>query len=125
AAQDRLDLLRESFEKCNRLALMWALPFGVGVALFCSDLVQFALGARWRPAIGLMQITGIVAAVGHIGFNWDDYFRAEADTKPIAIASAGAMVAFLVVGVPLTLSHGLRGLAIGIGVQAFVHLVFR
>jgi PST family polysaccharide transporter len=125
ATQDRLDLLRESFEKCNRLALIWAMPFGVGIALFCADLVHFGIGDRWRPAIGLLQITGVVAAIGHIGFNWDDYFRATAKTKPIAVATIAPMVSFLVVGVPLTLAYGLRGLAIGIGVQALVALAAR
>ena len=36
AVQDRLELLRESFVKSNRLALMWAMPFGVGIALFAA-----------------------------------------------------------------------------------------
>src|SRR5581483_2613198 len=34
AIQTRADLLRESFVKANRLALMWAMPFGVSLALF-------------------------------------------------------------------------------------------
>ena len=35
--------------KSNRLALMWGAPFGLGLALFAEDLVQFAIGERWRP----------------------------------------------------------------------------
>jgi O-antigen/teichoic acid export membrane protein len=125
AAQDRLDLLRESFEKANRIALMWAMPFGVGLALFCGYLVRYALGSKWAPAIPLLQITGLVVAVGHIGFNWDDYMRARADTKPIGIVAGAAAVAFVVVGVPLTLAFGLRGLGLGIAVQALVSLSLR
>jgi PST family polysaccharide transporter len=125
AAKDRLDLLKESFVKVNRLALMWAMPFGVALALFCADLVHFVLGARWQPAVQILQITGVVAAIGHIGFNWDDYFRAEGDTKPIAVAAVGTAASFVAVGVPLTLSFGLRGLAFGIGFQALVALGFR
>ena len=37
-AQSR-DKLFEAFVKSNRLALVWAMPFGVGLALFASDLV--------------------------------------------------------------------------------------
>jgi O-antigen/teichoic acid export membrane protein len=125
AMQNRIELLRESFVKANRLALMWAMPFGFAVALFCADLVQFVLGEKWHAAVVLLQVTGVVAAINHIGFNWDDYFRARADTVPIAVASVAATITFLAVGLPLLFADGLRGLAIGIGAQALVHLVFR
>ncbi|TML02013.1 MAG: hypothetical protein E6G41_15890, partial [Actinobacteria bacterium] len=44
AVRERRDLLFESFVKSNRLALLWGIPFGVGVALFAGDLVQFGIG---------------------------------------------------------------------------------
>lgn len=125
AAQDRLDLLRESFEKANRMALIWAMPFGVGIALFAGDLIRYGLGSRWQSAATLLQITGVAVAVGHIGFNWDDYLRARAETKPVGLASICTAVAFVAVGVPLTLAFGLRGLGIGILFQVFVNLGFR
>jgi O-antigen/teichoic acid export membrane protein len=125
AMQDRLELLRESFEKSNRLALMWAMPFGVGVALFASDLVRYGVGEKWSAAVPLLSVTGAVAAAAHIGFNWDDYFRARSDTRPIAVAGAAAMVAVLGVGIPLLRLDGLTGLAIGIGAGAGVHLALR
>ena len=46
ARRERLDLLRETFEKSNRLGLMWALPFGVALALFAGDLVDWRSSAR-------------------------------------------------------------------------------
>ncbi len=125
AMQDRLDLLRESFIKSNRLALMWGMPFGVGLTLFAGDLVHFALGDKWRAAIPLLQITGLVAAIAHIGFNWDDYFRARADTRPVAVQAVAAVVTFLAAGLPLLFAYGLTGLAIGIGLQALATLVVR
>ncbi len=125
AIQGRLDLLRESFVKSNRLALMWAMPFGLSLTLFAGDLVHFVLGEKWRPAVGLLQVTGAVAAVSHIGFNWDDYFRARSSTRPVAVAAVAATVTFLAVGLPLLIADGLPGLEIGIGAQAAVHLVFR
>jgi len=125
AVKDRVDLLQESFVKSNRLALLWAMPFGVGVALFCGDLVHYVIGERWRPAVGLLQITGIVAAIAHVGYNWDDYFRARSDTRPVAVVALGAAATFVLVGIPLTLALGLRGLALGIGAQAAVALCLR
>jgi O-antigen/teichoic acid export membrane protein len=125
AIQDRLDLLRESFVKANRLALMWAMPFGVGLALFAPDLVRFAIGEKWSPAITLLQITGVVAAINHIGFNWDDYFRARSQTVPMAVNGVISAAVVLAVGIPLLFSHGLTGLAIGIAAGSMTNLLIR
>jgi lipopolysaccharide exporter len=125
AVQDNLVLLRESFVKSNRLALMWAMPFGCGLALFAHDLIHFGLGDKWLPAVTLLQITGVVAALGHIAFNWDDYLRARSNTRPIAVTGIFAALAFVATGIPLILLLGLKGLAIGTGIQALVALGFR
>ncbi len=125
AVQDRLELLRETFIKSNRVALMWAMPFGVAISLFAADLVQFVIGAKWHPAVVLLQITGLVAAINHIGFNWDDYFRARSRTRPLAVVAVATSVTMLAVGLPLLFAHGLSGLAAGIGAGAAVGLVFR
>jgi O-antigen/teichoic acid export membrane protein len=125
AVQNRLDLLRETFVKANRLALMWAMPFGVALALFAPDLVRFVVGEKWHTAVRLLQITGLVAAINHIGFNWDDYYRARSQTVPIAVASVLFTIVTLGVGLPLLFSHGLTGLAIGIGAGGVVNLVVR
>lgn len=125
SVKDKTALLFESFVKSNRLVLMWAVPFGAALTIFSPDLVTFGIGERWRPAVVVLQIYGIQAAINHIGFNWNAYFRARGETRPIAIAAIGATVAFLAVGIPLLLLFGLRGFAIGVGIQGFVHLAFR
>jgi PST family polysaccharide transporter len=112
AVKDRTELLYEAFVKSNRLALMWGAPFGLGLALFAEDLVQFGIGEQWRPGIGLMQAIGVAVAVHQIGFNWDSFYRARADTKPIAVASGIAIVAFVAIALPLLATDGLRGLAL-------------
>lgn len=125
AVQNRLELLRESFVKVNRVALMWAIPFGCGLALFSADLIRFVLGEKWHPALVLLEVTGVVAALAHIGFNWDDYFRARAKTGPIAVVSVASAIAFLAVGLPLLFADGLSGLAAGFAAQAAVALALR
>jgi len=125
AVKDQTALLYESFVKSNRLALMWAVPFGTALTLFCSDLVEFGIGERWRPAVTVLQVYGLAAALNHIGFNWDAYFRARGETRPMAVASVAAMVTFLVVGIPLLLAYDLRGFAAGVALQGLVHLGFR
>lgn len=125
AVRDRLSLLEESFVKSNRLALMWALPFGVGLSLFAGDLVQFGLGEQWRPVVTVLQIYGITAALGQVGFNWDAYMRATGRTRPIAVASVAAMIVFLAAGLPLLWAYGLTGLAMGVALQALATWIVR
>lgn len=112
AVADRTELLFESFVKSNRLALMWAMPFGLGLALFAPDLVEFVLGERWEPAVGLVQTLGALAAIGHLGFNWSAYVRALGDTRPLAVNAVAGTVAFLAVGIPLLFAAGLTGYAL-------------
>jgi O-antigen/teichoic acid export membrane protein len=125
AVRDRTDVLFESLVKSNRLALMWAVPFGIGVSLFCGDLVRFVLGERWHPAIVLLEVYGVTAAVNHVGFNWTAYFRALGRTRPIASETLAATGIFLVAGIPLLLAFGLPGFAAGIAAQAAAALVMR
>jgi O-antigen/teichoic acid export membrane protein len=124
AVADKRELLHESFVKSNRLALMWAVPFGVGLSLFASDLVHFGLGDRWHQALLLLQAYGIVAAVGHLGFNWDAYFRALGKTRPMAVSASAAAIAFLAC-IPLIYSEGTTGLAIAVAVQMLASLAVR
>lgn len=125
AVADDTRKLHESFVKSNRLALIWAVPFGVGLALFGDDLVRFALGEEWEPAVILIQAFGLVAAANHFGFNWDAYYRARADTRPIGIAAISGAVVFLAVVVPLLHAYDLNGLAYAFALQTAVQLVVR
>jgi O-antigen/teichoic acid export membrane protein len=125
AVRDRTELLLESFVKSNRLALMWGMPFGVAVALFAPDLVEFVIGQKWEPAVGLLQAFGIIAAIDQIGFNWDAFFRARGQTKPMAVVSAVTVVVFFATTVPLLLTFGLKGYAFGIAAGGLAHLITR
>ncbi|HEX6388307.1 MAG TPA: oligosaccharide flippase family protein [Solirubrobacteraceae bacterium] len=125
AVVDRTELLFESFVKSNRLALMWAMPFGFGLTLFTPDLVAFVLGDRWDGATTLLQAFGAAAAIGHLGFNWGAYFRARNDTKPIGAGSVVQAAVFVVAAVPLTLAYELDGLAAGMLLTVAAGLVVR
>ncbi|HEV2062451.1 MAG TPA: oligosaccharide flippase family protein [Solirubrobacteraceae bacterium] len=122
---DRRDVLFETFVKSNRLALMWAMPFGLALALFASDLVEFVLGARWADAVVVLEVFGVVAAVGHIGFNWHAYFRARNETRPIAVAAGVQAAVFAALNVPLLFAYGLRGFAAGYIATTAAGLVIR
>jgi O-antigen/teichoic acid export membrane protein len=118
AVRDRTELLFESFVTSNRLGLMWGVPLGVGIALFASDLVHYGLGERWRPAVELIQIFGLIAAADQLGFNWDAYYRARGDTRPIAVVGVGTGVVFVAAAIPLLVVDGLEGLGIGMAAAA-------
>jgi O-antigen/teichoic acid export membrane protein len=124
AVKDRTELLFETFVKSNRLTLMWGVPFGVGLSLFAGDLVH-ALGPRWYGATTVLRAFGLIAAAAHIGFNWHAFYRARADTRPLAVVGVLLMVVFLAVAVPLTYSDKLDGFAWGMAIVAGVHLAAR
>ena len=123
--RDRTDLLVETFVKSNRLALMWGMPFGIGLTLFASDLVHHVLGAEWEPVVVLLQVYGVAVAAYQVGFNWDAFYRARGDTRPVAVWSALTTATFLAVALPLLIADGLSGFAIGMGVMTAVSFAVR
>jgi len=123
--RERTDLLFEAFTKSNRLALIWGIPFGLGLALFAPDLVSFVLGEKWDVATGLLQVFGVTAAVQQIGFSWPAFQRAVGRTRPLAMYGAAALVVFVCVGVPAMIAWGLTGYAVAICSITGVQLVMR
>jgi PST family polysaccharide transporter len=122
---DRIDLLFEAFVKTNRLTLMWGIPFGVGVALFAADLVDYGIGDEWEPAVGVIQAFGLIAALNHIGFNWSAFYRARGDTRPLAVWAPIVTGTFLVTAIPGMAIWGLDGFAVGMAIMALVSLIVR
>lgn len=125
AVRDRADLLFEAFDTSNRIALMWGVPFGLGLALFAPDFVDFVVGEKWLPAVFLLQVFGFSMGVGHIGHNWDAFYRARGQTRPVAIWSTIGMLSFLAIAAPLLVLEGLDGFAVGMGVVALISLGVR
>jgi peptidoglycan/LPS O-acetylase OafA/YrhL/O-antigen/teichoic acid export membrane protein len=122
---DRRDLLLEVFEKSNRLDLMWGIPFGAGIALFAPDLIHFAIGEKWRPALVLIQVLALTSAANHFGYNWTAFMRARGDTKAFAIVGPIVSATFLTVALPLLVVYGLPGFAAGMAVMTAVSLAVR
>jgi O-antigen/teichoic acid export membrane protein len=125
AVRDRTDLLLETFTKSNRLALMWAFPFGAGLALFAGDLVTHVLGERWREAAGLIGAFGLILATRQIAFNWVAFFSAVGNTRPFAVNGALQLVVFALVTAPLMIWIGLTGYAVGVAVSVVAELALR
>jgi O-antigen/teichoic acid export membrane protein len=125
AVKDKLTLQKEIFVKSNRLSLMWAVPFGVGMSLFGADLVRFGVGSRWTSAIPLLQVMGIVTAVHHVGYNWGAFIKARGNTWPIAIVAAIGFVAIVGPVIPLMHVAGLVGIGYAFAIGEVAGLVAR
>jgi PST family polysaccharide transporter len=122
AVAERTELLFEAFLTSNRLALMWGMPFGVGLALFSADLVHFAIGSEWEPAIGLLAAFGVMAGFKQVAFNWQIFMRAVNRTRPIFMVAMVNLVVFLAITVPLVLKLGLTGYALGSAIGLVIQL---
>ncbi len=125
AVSHRRDKLLEAFVKSNRLALVWAVPFGVGLALFSTDLVHYAFGARWESAAGLLGAMGLVVALSQIAYNYSVFMRAVNETRPMFNLSLMTLVSFFAIGVPLIAAFGLTGYALSWAVMTLFQVVGR
>jgi O-antigen/teichoic acid export membrane protein len=121
----RGEALLEVFVKSNRLALMWSLPFGVGLALFAADLVDYLLGSQWEPAIGLLSALGLIAGFNQFAFNWTVFMRALNRTRPMLAAALIDLAVFATVMLPAIIALGLTGYAIGFAASTIVQIAVR
>lgn len=122
---DRRELLHEAFVKSNRLVLLWAVPFGVGLALFAGDLINYVFGDKWREAEEVLVGVGLIAAVSQIAFNWSVFLRAVDETKPMFYASVIGLLSFFVFSVPALLMMDLTGYVVGFGAITVVQIFVR
>src|SRR3954452_4612904 len=104
--RERADVLEELFAKANRLTLLWAFPFGAGLALFGQDLVHFVLGDRWQGAVVLIGGLAVAGALQQVGYNWFSFYRATGRSWPQAVEAAVLGAAFLLLAVPGELLGG-------------------
>jgi O-antigen/teichoic acid export membrane protein len=125
AVADRTRLLSEAFVKSNRVALMWAMPAMVGVALFAGDLVHFVIGDRWRPDVPLITAVALTCGLAQVGFNWEVFLRAVNKTRPIFIAALAEVGVVLSVSIPAMLAFGLTGYAVGVGAVRSTQILIR
>jgi O-antigen/teichoic acid export membrane protein len=125
ARRERLDLLRETFEKSNRIGLMWAMPFGIALALFAGDAVDAFFGQEWVPAIPVLRVFGLIFAFGTIGFAWGTMYQATGNTRPMAVSTGVTVGVFFAVTVPLMLTVGTMGYAYGMAAATVAQLITR
>jgi O-antigen/teichoic acid export membrane protein len=111
--RERADVLEELFAKANRLTLMWAFPFGAGLALFGPDLIVFVLGDEWRGAIVLLGGMAIAVALQQVGYSWFAFYRARGESWPQAVESVAFGASFAAFAIPGALLGGSWGFVAG------------
>lgn len=104
--RERGAVLEELFDKANRLTLMWAFPFGAGLALFGADLIVFVLGDAWRGATVLLGGLAVAIALQQVGYSWFAFYRARGESWPQAVESVVLGASFAAFAVPATLIWG-------------------
>src|SRR4051812_862781 len=111
--RERGAVLEELFAKANRLTLIWAFPFGAGLALFGADLIVFVLGDAWRGAIVLLGGLAVAVALQQVGYSWFAFYRARGESWPQAVESAVFGASFAVLAIPGALLWGAWGFVLG------------
>ena len=126
--RDRGEVLEELFAKANRLTLLWAFPFGAGLALFGQDLVHFVLGDRWQGAVVLIGGLAVAGALQQVGYNWFAFYRATGETWPQAVEAVVLGAGFLLLAVPGELLGGpwwfVAGRVAGVGAVLVVRQAY-
>ena len=123
--RDQLHTLEELFEKSNRAAMMWSVPFCAGIVLFAPDLVEFVLGDDWEPAVVLLQGLAVATAIQQLGFNWFSFYRARGESRPQAVEAAVMAGAFLAFAVPGLALWGATGFVVGRSAVSVAMLLVR
>jgi O-antigen/teichoic acid export membrane protein len=126
AVRDQIHTLEELFEKSNRAAMLWSVPFCAGIVLFAPDLVDFVLGEdEWDPAVVLLQGLAVATALQQLGFNWFSFYRARGESRPQAVEAAVMAGAFLAFAVPGLALWGATGFVVGRAAVSVAMLLVR
>jgi polysaccharide transporter, PST family len=125
AVAERRDLVYEAFMKSNRLAVMWGMPFGVGVGLFAGDLVEFVLGSKWDSGVGVLAAVGVLAGFRQVAFNWQIFMRAANRTRPMFWSGLINIATFAAIVVPCIIAFDLTGYVVGTGLALAIQIIAR
>lgn len=94
------------FVVSNKIMMAISAPVGVVLVFFSRDLVTF-WKPDWGPVVPFMQAVGAFFVLGTLAFDWDVYYRARGETKPMSKLTGALdltlpvfLVVLIVMGVP-------------------------
>ncbi|HET9051592.1 MAG TPA: oligosaccharide flippase family protein, partial [Candidatus Dormibacteraeota bacterium] len=126
--------LRRAFVLSSRLILLWAVPAGVGLAVFAPEITHLVLGGTWEHAppgsgvgslVPLLRVEGLGEVLNAIATTWAVYYEAAGRTRavlPMTVAVWTSMVAGSAI---LGHLYGYGGLVATLAITGVVGLVIR
>lgn len=102
--------LARAYQRSQALVTAIALPAGVGVALIAAPLVELVMGAKWAPAVPVIEALSVVFALQTLGSLVSPLSMALGDTKTLFRRSFLLFFVRLPIIVSGTVLFGLPGL---------------
>lgn len=90
-----------------------SLSIGVGLALVAHDATLIVLGAQWLPAVPVMQILAVTAALSAIAMPLGSVLGATGDPRIVLFIHASRSLLLLALTIPAALWYGLAEIALG------------
>lgn len=100
------------FVVSNKIMMAISAPVGVVLVFFSRDLVLL-WKPDWGPVVPFMQAVGAFFVLGTLAFDWDVFYRARGETKPMSKLT-GALDLTLPVFLLIVLVMGVPGIYVSI-----------
>ena len=102
--------LRRAYFRSQTLVTAIALPAGIGVALIARPLVELTMGAKWLPAVAIIQALSVVFALQTLGSLVAPLAMSLGHSKLLFRRDAQMFVVRLPIIIVATYAFGLPGL---------------
>lgn len=117
--------MRSAFDVSARLLLMWAVPAGLGLAVFAEDIVHFILGEQWAAIVPLLRMEGLAEVANAIATLWSVFYVASGQTRPMLHMGVQVNLLLLALTGIAAAAFGIPGVALVVGLAAVFSLLQR
>jgi len=117
--------LRKGYELTQKTVLIWAVPAGLGLAVFAPDVVRVVLSPKWTPIVPLLRVEGIGEVLNAVATMWRMFYMVHGENRPgMRVGLQINIFMLLAIGV-LSAAFGYQGIVITIFVAAVLSLYQR
>lgn len=106
-------LLEQTYRWVIAAVGILALSVGIGLALVAQDFAVIVLGPQWLPAVPVMQILAVSAALAAIALPLGSVLGATGDPRVVLSLHLARMVLLLACMIPAALWYGMAEIALG------------
>ncbi len=111
-----ISLAGAAFLRVMALAVLLAVPMGVGTSLVSGPFISLVVGQRWTDAAPLMALVAFAAIPVAPGLIGNALLTAQARLRTLCAVTAAAAMLRAGLAIIVTRHHGLMGIAIGASV---------